>query len=225
MYNNCLVIGAGGTGSHLIPSLARLLSYHPNFDGIVMVCDGDDFEDRNRERQHFTHSGNKAEAMVGFCRLLGLQGVHATTKYLSERNAKRILDGNSIVVACVDNDQTRKICCDHFTDTDQDFFFITPGNSTGDEIKVSVPYWGHIDGKTVGCNPALVYPNIENPADNAPTGGDCINQAPSQPQLITANAIAATTTLALLQNLLDGTLQPKTSAVHACGRTFKTSYA
>ena len=46
------VIGSGGSGGHLIPALARLISYHSNTQETTLtVVDGDAYEEKNMTRQ------------------------------------------------------------------------------------------------------------------------------------------------------------------------------
>ena len=58
------VIGAGGIGGHLLEPLSRYLSYgEDNIE--ITVFDGDQFEERNKERQRFSACENKASHTVG----------------------------------------------------------------------------------------------------------------------------------------------------------------
>jgi hypothetical protein len=119
------------------------------------------------------------------------------------------------------------MCIEVLLESGRDFFFITPGNSSADDpaaaIKGQVLWFGREGEHSYGINPALVFPNIEHPQDAVPRAGSCANQAPSSPQLITANALAAANTLAVIQNLLDGALAPTHSSVFFNGRNFKST--
>jgi molybdopterin/thiamine biosynthesis adenylyltransferase len=54
-----IVIGAGGIGTWLTAGLVRLLEW--KFPGsALIIVDGDNYEQKNKERQEFTKIGNKA---------------------------------------------------------------------------------------------------------------------------------------------------------------------
>lgn len=226
------VIGVGGTGGFISSPLARLIAYHPATENSQIVfIDGDEFEEKNQTRQIVGPSQiglNKARAMVDFCSYQGLTNVDCVEDFVRQttfiphlRKAK-----SPMVVCSVDNDATRKdiIDCLNNECADKDFLFITPGNSDGTEtVKGQTLWFGRIDGNNVGLNPSLVYPNIETPQDAVPRKGSCALQAPSRPQLISANFMAAAITLAVIQNILDGESNPQHSGMFFNLRTLTTS--
>lgn len=226
------VIGVGGTGGHLAAPLARLISYHQNTkDTKIVFIDGDEFEEKNIIRQLVGEAQvgmNKARAMVDLCAYQGLLGnIDCKEEFISLSTMIPMLRraNSPMIVCCVDNDATRLAVIKSIQSTCQgDFFFISPGNSDGTEtVKGQTLYWGKIEGVSVGINPAEVYPNIESPQDSVPQKGSCALNAPSRPQLIAANFFAASITLAVIQNLLDGVLNPQTSSMFFNLRTLKTS--
>lgn len=226
------VIGVGGTGGHIAPPLTRLIQYHPNTTNTrVFFIDGDEFEEKNMTRQIVGDSQvglNKARAMVDTCAQQGLtNNIECVEDYVTAANFSPMLrrSNRPLVVCSVDNDSTRKDIIEAIQDNcNGDFFFITPGNSDGTEdVRGQTLYWGRVNGETVGLNPMDVYPNIENPQDAIPRKGSCANLAPSRPQLISANFFAAAITLSVIQNLLDGVLNFKTSSMFFNLRNLKTS--
>ena len=230
--SSTLVIGAGGTGGHLIPLLARLLTYHPAASGPITIYDGDAFEPHNAERQPCSIEAAglpKAEWMRQLCAQQGLE-VQAQASYVNSSTLRRFLrqaDGTPLIIASVDNDATRKMCLDILEEAGSDFFFVTPGNAGADDplqaIRGNVLWYGRVAGQTYGINPALVFPNIETPQDAIPRDGGCMLQQASSPQLVTANALAATLTLAVVQNILDDQLPQGGSSVFFNGRSFTLS--
>lgn len=229
-----LVIGAGGTGGHLTPPLARMLSYHPSAScQDILVADGDAFEAGNIARQHIGNDQlgrNKAKWMADLCHQMGLPSVTAVPEYLSASNLRPLIriSGFLLVVAAVDNDATRKLVIDELQLLRNDgFLFITPGNSGAEDpdlaIKGNVLWFGRQGDQPIGLNPALVFPNIEHPQDAVPRTGSCALAEPSSPQLIAANALAAAYTLTVVQNLLDGVMTPDSNAVFFNGRSFSTT--
>jgi len=226
------VIGSGGSGGHLIPALSRLLSYHPNTkNSVLTVVDGDAYEEKNMARQIVApnHIGlNKATAMRDFCQYQGLMNVESKEDFISTSTFIPMLRRaqSPMIVACVDNDASRLAFIKAIDSecSGKDFFFITPGNSDGiDDVKGQALWYGRVGGVTCGCNPALVYPNIESPQDSIPRVGSCALNAPSRPQLIAANFMSAAATLSVIQNLLDGQLMREQSAFFFNLRTLQTS--
>lgn len=232
-FSDFFLIGVGGTGGHLAAPLARLIAYHPNTQGANLTfIDGDAFDESNLNRQIVGEAQlnmNKARAMKDFCAYQGLnQNIDCKETYISLssfipliRNAER-----PVIICSVDNDATRKDIIDAINSTCQnkEFFFITPGNSDGvEEVRGQTLWWGRIDETNIGMNPALAYPNIETPQDTIPRTGSCALQAPSRPQLISANFFAASMTLMVIQNLLDGTLDTSQSGMFFNLRNMKTT--
>lgn len=232
-FSRTIVIGAGGTGGWLIPQLARLLHYHPDTAAWLTVADGDSFEDHNQTRQLCgpTQVGeNKAIAMTRTCAEQGLENVDGYTSYVGKHTISCMMRRQTpLLVLAVDNDATRLAAIEACREHQGDFFFVTPGNSSAEDpdaaIKGQVLWFGRLFGKNYGIDPALVFPNIEHPADGIPQEGSCATHAPSSPQLLSANALAASLTLAVIQNLLDGSLEPTTSSVFFNGRSFKTQFS
>jgi hypothetical protein len=230
-FTHTLVVGCGGTGGYLIPPLAKLLTYHPNAEGHITLCDGDTFEPHNAERQLMLGqalNANKAEHMASILELQDApQGpdlhIDVIPEFLAPDNLAGWLMGTEVplIIAAVDNDATRKMICQGLEEASSyidSFMFITPGNDAGDAehsaaIKGQVLWWGKAEGEAFGVNPAIVYPNIENPSDPPPTHGECSAHAPSQPQLIAANMLAAANTLAAIQMFLDRNFDPTTHAI------------
>lgn len=229
-----IVVGCGGTGGQLIPPLARLLAYHQNSESRVVLVDGDDYEPHNAARQLVgpTQIGaNKATAMAEFCYFQGLSDVEAKPVFADDGLISRlVMESNTpLIIAAVDNDATRRMILQVLAATRQNFMFVSPGNADDSDgtnpIRGNVSWWGRADDQTLGINPALVFPNIERPNDAVPRRGSCALMAPSAPQLITANALAATLTLAIVQNLLDRTLPADASTLYFNGRTFQFTFS
>ena len=227
------IIGAGGTGQFLIPGLMRVLKYHTSSEDNISVFDGDEFEDHNVERQVHT-SGSKADRLNDLLTQQLLDPV-CRDQFMSEsklrairaRDARADDPGVRLVIAAVDNDATRKMCIDVLLDCPGDFLFVTPGNSDAADpdgaIKGNVLWFGRIGDQMIGINPALLFPNIEIPADGIPRKGSCLEHAPSSPQLIPANALAAAYTLTIVQNFLDDRMPLQASHMFFNGRTLTTT--
>lgn len=224
--SSAILIGAGGTGQHLAAPLIRLLRYHQSGTDSVSVYDGDAFEAHNAERQ-IGVTGDKTDALD---KLLSLQGLKAKMHpaYMTKERLTQIIRRNQnysgalLVVAAVDNDATRKMCIETLMEADTDFLFISPGNSDATDpdasIKGNVLWFGRSYGQKIGINPMLLFPNIEKPDDFIPRRGGCMEHAPSTPQLISANALAAAYTLTVVQGLLDDQMPLEASHLFFNGR-------
>jgi len=223
--NSATIIGAGGTGQQLIPSLMRMLQYHPNGTTDIKVYDGDQFEEHNAARQ-IHKTGSKAYQMNALLDQQLLAPV-CEDRYMSKIILQRLRDADNdslrLVVAAVDNDATRKMCLDVLVENPGNYLFVTPGNSDASDeetdIRGNVLWCGRVDGTEIGINPAVLFPNIERPNDGIPRKGSCAEHAPSTPQLIAANALAAAYTLTVIQNFLDDRMPLQASHLFFNGRT------
>lgn len=219
-FDHTFVIGAGGTGSHLIPALARLLSYHERADASITVYDGDVFEEHNATRQLMGPEQvgvNKAEAMAAYCASQGLS-ITAKPQFASATTMSREFTRpiSPLIVLTVDNNATRKAALEVTDRLGGDFFLVTPGNADDSDgtapIRGQVYWCGRVGGEPLGFDPRKISPDIATPRETIPRAGSCALSAPSAPQLITANVMAASLTLAVVQNLLDLTLPCDASA-------------
>jgi hypothetical protein len=226
------IIGVGGTGGFLASPIARMVAYHPATENAkVVFIDGDEFEEHNQTRQIVGPSQvglNKARAMVDFCYFQGLDNVECKEEFVSMTSFIPMLTRakSPMIICSVDNDATRHDVLKAISEAceDKDFFFITPGNSDGvDNVKGQTLWFGRCEGERVGMDPFIAYPNISNPIDSIPEKGSCALNAPSRPQLISANFFAAAITLSVIQNFLDGVLNPNQSGMFFNGRTLTTS--
>lgn len=67
MPDRIVLVGLGGIGSQLVPSLVRYLAFRPEPRPVLVLVDGDAYEPDNRTRQVFPESAagtNKAEALA-----------------------------------------------------------------------------------------------------------------------------------------------------------------
>ena len=205
----------------------RMLWFHPQGTNDITVFDGDQFEDHNVQRQVHS-SGSKAKRLNELLCMQELSPVcvdqYMNRSLLSRLRREDLTAGSlRLVVAAVDNDATRKMCVDVLTELDGDFLFVTPGNSDASDpetdIRGNVLWYGRIGGKDIGINPSLLFPNIERPQDGIPRKGNCTDGAVSTPQLIAANALAASYTLTVIQNFLDDRMPYEASHLFFNGRT------
>lgn len=206
-FDYAFIIGAGGTGSHLIEPLAKLLNYHPDGTPNITLIDGDSFEENNNVRQLFNPEFigvNKAEATSRKFPWLNIQPVSSFVDgplFLDfVAAATEDLNANLLIIMSVDNHATRKAIIESLEDSDyQNYTLISPGNaySHGEVLVYQV-----LKDNAITANPLERYPNIANPQDRIP-GAGCEVEAVSTPQLITANAFAALGALLTVSAMLD----------------------
>lgn len=237
LIDHTVVIGAGGTGGYLVPQLARLLAYHPQSSDAVQLWDGDEFEERNRERQICGEAQvglNKATALASLCAAVGLSSVQPRENFITA-DGMRVATKDyqrPLVVLAVDNDATRQAtlrAMERRIQDGLDFFWISPGNCDNADgqgrIRADVTWWGMVQGTQLGIDPRELYQNIANPDDSIPREGSCALHAPSAPQLLSANALAATGALLVIQALLDLQLPAQASAMSIDGRSFSMVFS
>lgn len=232
MIDRTILIGAGGTGGFLAAPLARLLAYHPQAGGDFVIVDGDRFEPQNSARQMMATADigrPKCAVLAEQLASQGLDHVSFSDQFIGSGEDLQRLIGYAempLIVAAVDNNPTRRLLCEHLQGQ-QNFLFISPGNCDNEDgrgrIAGQVLWFGASGGEPFGVNPLEAFPDIANAEGDPPGSGSCQNQAPSHPQLLASNMLAATATLLVIANLLDQRLDPSHSCVHFDGRTLKTA--
>jgi hypothetical protein len=190
-------VGCGGVGLSLIEPLCRYVSYHPDLredDLEVSLIDGDEYEERNRERQNFDRIGNKSEVSCErYQKMFPNIYFRPHTDYLSEDNVILAIQEGDVVFCCVDNHATRKLISDRCEELDN-VLLISGGNEYDDG---NVQIHCRVDGEDLTLpiandyHPEIQEPEDENPADVEREGG-CDVEVVSEPQLVIANnAVAA----------------------------------
>ena len=192
------VIGTGGIGKHLIDPLSRYLAFSTESCEITLI-DGDEFEERNKERQCFSETGNKAEVTMSELRDHFPSSVHfrAKAEYVTDDNVITFIRENDIVFLCVDNHATRKLVSERCAELD-DVLLISGGNDYTDG---NVIYYLRRDGDDVTKSPIDLFPSIAQPEDKNPgemteeEREGCDLEAQSHPQLIMTNLAIASAML------------------------------
>lgn len=222
MIGHAVLVGVGGTGSHLVEPLARLLAHHesgPVKAGAraphLVLVDGDIFEPGNAARQLGAVPGvPKATALADRLAPV-LPGTVPVPQYVDGGSFRDLVLGGLpelrraplLVITAVDNMASRKAILEALHRANlPDLLYLSPGN---DLAHGNVLAWARVDGRDVlpyplGTHPdgTPLHPELLAPGDRMP--GGCAEAAPSTPQLIIANAWAATLTLTAVQAWLDG---------------------
>lgn len=188
-----IVVGAGGVGTWLCGGLARQLEFSAPGSALIIV-DGDNFEEKNKERQSFHGAGNKAEVLA---RELGPmfprtfivpqaawivasveQGAEASPDsdepIATRIAASDLLANGDVIYAVVDNDAARKVLIEAASVLD-DVDIFTAGND--DMYYGSVYHYRRRNGEDVTINPLVNHPEYENPSDRNPGDMSCQERA------------------------------------------------
>jgi hypothetical protein len=195
--NNYVMVGAGGTGTHLLaPLITYLNSHHADGDWMLHVMDGDIVEAKNLERQLFRPAdvtANKAEAAVEAC---ANTHVRAIPQYLSEENLPRMLQNGDTVLICADNFTVRKRIEDHCKALD-DVIVINGGN---EKYSGSIQLWVRAAGEDVTPRIGYLHPEIALRKGEDRAAMTCAQAAalPGGEQTIIANLQSATWMLTAL---------------------------
>jgi hypothetical protein len=211
-----VMLGAGGTGGHVAPHLYRML--HTLERPVkVIIADGDIVEQKNLVRQNFVISDlgrNKARALAErYASAFGMETLYVPDFIEdAEKLAKLVrpdiyqpspysykrLEGLSILIGAVDNNRSRQLCHQVFTEA-ENLIYIDSGNGefTG-QVVCGIRCKGRTYYKPVGD----AYPDILGDTDKFPTQLSCAEAAISAPQSIVANIMAATAIVSYLYNIL-----------------------
>lgn len=233
LFDHVILVGVGGTGSHLAGPLIQLLHYHPRGTQDITLIDGDLFEEKNLERQRFRANlvgTNKAQAIADE---YDWAQVRVIPRFVDKVLFSQILEDVTVnnraakvlIITAVDNHATRNAIISALDDENYtDFTLISPGNGYS---KGQTVVYAKKDGEGLVAHPFEKYERLAFPQDAIP-GHGCVMEAPDEPQLIVANFGAALATLWTVSGMLHGTgwfkevhFDAITQKVHPHGVPFK----
>lgn len=209
-----IVAGAGGVGSWLSEGLVRMLEYKAPGSMLVIV-DGDNYEEKNKERQNFDGAGNKAEVLAGsiqprFVETMVIPLPQWIVSEVKEQDpedleedgsvpagqiaASDLIADGDVVYAVVDNFKCRRIIVDACAKLDNVDVFLG-GND--DKLFCSTYHYRRRDGKDVTQNPVDRMPELANPPDRNPGEMSCAERAQLEGGTQTIAANFGVTTLLL----------------------------
>lgn len=218
-----VIVGAGGVGGWLASGLARMVEYKDP-GSLLLIVDGDHFEQKNLERQDFTILGNKAEVraaelqplfphtvIVGIGRWVVAEGETRHSAGDNDENDEEIavshiavsslIEEGDVVFAVVDNFAARKVIFDHAKSlADVDVF--TGGND--DQLYGSIYHYRRRNGMDITDHPELMHPEYENPPDRNPGLLSCQERAALEggTQFLATNMSVAAWLLGRVQHTL-----------------------
>jgi PRTRC genetic system ThiF family protein len=218
-----VVVGCGGTGSHLVPMLARLIVDSDRCEvRRLYLVDGDEVEEKNTVRQNFTKRDigkNKARVLAErYSSSFGVD-IFYVNEYLEDARAKSYLDNARIIIGCVDNNKTRRVLHSIFQRRGN-LFYIDSGNGEhfGQVVIGAYPSHSNLKEYIEGYGtritnfsslafhcPSVIdrYPQLLMvEADRFNSELSCAERAISAPQTIAANITAANIIFNMLHNIL-----------------------
>lgn len=172
------IIGAGGVGSWLAPSLCLLAGARN-----VVLVDGDTLEEKNLNRQLFTKKDigqNKAHALAR------LYGCAAIPEYYSM--GRFTVTDKDWLIMCVDNHPARNAA---LNEADARGCQVI---CAANETHSSEAYYYHRGWREGLLDPRVYYPEITTNHDGNPLAEaiGCTGEAQeANPQLVTSNSLAA----------------------------------
>ena len=185
-----VVLGAGGTGSWLVPSLSKMA------DNLILI-DGDIVEEKNVSRQNFFESDigkNKAE-VIG-----DRYGITYVTDFIKsveelEEILEYAINDDIVLVGCLDNNATRHLVHEIYKKRDN-LIWIDSGNAErhGQSYVAIKDNGEEIYKSPIELDEAF---SVVSGDERRPDQISCAEQSESAPQNITANVTAASTLLSL----------------------------
>lgn len=204
-----LVIGTGGTGGYVVPSLYRLVwSLDQPRPVEIILADGDNVEERNLVRQNFVEDDvgrNKAEVLA--YRYAGAFGIRAVyipgyieddDRLFSMFSDRDVPEAINIIIGAVDNNCSRQMCHRVFNRL-RNIIYINSGNG---EYTGQMVYGIRKKGRTRLRPVAEIYPEMLEENDLFKSQEGCGQTVVTSPQSMAANIMAATIILLFLNNIL-----------------------
>lgn len=194
-----ILVGAGGTGSHLYPALITHLENVHKDPFTLYVVDGDEFEIKNTDRQLFgldQLNKNKAEAVIE--RHPSLNAI-PIPHYLDDESIPNLITNGDIVLITVDNFPIRAAIERHALTLD-DITIINGGNElTSGSCQIFI----RRDGKNITPPISFDHPEILTPGKSrADMSCQEVAELPGGEQTLIANMQSATLILAALHQVI-----------------------
>lgn len=240
-----VVVGAGGVGGWLLSGLAHFCEYRAP-GSVLMVIDGDSFEEKNLERQDFQGFGNKALERVEELQprfpntvMLGVAGWvvsndQETSGTIDDGDGESgvvkirvadLLEDGDVVYAVVDNMSARRIIFDQARQLDN-IDVISAGND--DDLFASAYIYRRRDGQDITDHPIVMHTEeYLHPADRNPGEMSCSERATLEGghQLLVANVLASTLALTMTHRFVFGDEDPCCAAEMYVDLNLVSAYA
>jgi hypothetical protein len=214
-----IVVGAGGVGGWLVRGLAPMLEV-ADPGSLLMLLDGDTFEEKNRQRQDFGEYGYKANVRAGElqprypeCLVIGqAYWVVGHTEGWPEEDGGSVgvnllVEEGDVVFATVDNHAARKLIFERAMELDNVDVF-TGGND--DAYFGSLYHYQRRNGVDITDPPFDWHPEMVDPPDRNPAELSCEERAKIDggTQLLATNMAVASYLLAAFHNTILTNTEP-----------------
>lgn len=201
---NIIIIGVGGTGGDLAPSLARLIGQRDDVN--VTLVDGDDVELHNLERQPYIRSDvgmNKALCLTkkinntfGCCFSTFPNFIKDVNEILGLMEKSQI----NILVGAVDNYAARRLMEIAFYRVDNMVYIDSANEDSFGDVILGLKNQGKVLKKTRGAyRPLEVFNGTERIKERS-----CERKVLLNPQTLVANKMASNVILAMIHDLING---------------------
>lgn len=185
-----VVLGAGGTGSWLVPTLSKMTNN-------ILVIDGDIVEEKNVARQNFFKSDvnkNKAQ-VIGERYNISYINDFVSTKEQLQEIIGYFNSYDIVFVGCLDNNGTRHLIQEVFKELDNAIWLDSGNAERHGQTYVAI----RENKKDIYKTPIELdeaFQSVDGD-ERRPDQISCAEQSASAPQNITANMTAASTLLSL----------------------------
>lgn len=202
-HTRVVVIGLGGIGSQLLPSLLHYL-HSRKFDGPIILMDGDLYEEKNLNRQLVPESGlgmNKADALaIQFGQRLPTLTLESLPFYLEADLTETIVQEGDFVICGVDNHYTRRLIDERVRQM-KNVTYLSGGNDLTDGNMQIVR-----KRNGVALDPALtdVHPEIAKAIEKPDWTPGCDQMVNAAPQIIVTNLMVASAMLNGVWAIMEG---------------------
>lgn len=234
---NFLVVGCGGTGAYLVRDLARIISINnEKYDrkDFMTLVDGDDVELKNLARQNFVESDvgkMKSDVLAKrYSRAFGIR-IDSFPSYINKDNIQSVItirnaydndvpntnqyikDTATVIIGCVDNNNTRKLLedfyWDRYTNDRENLVLLDSGN---EELGGQVVFATRRILDPINRRKRAIKEKILPPVrlfemevgDKHPEDLSCAERAESAPQNIGTNIMAGNILFNYCNQLLAG---------------------
>lgn len=230
------VFGCGGIGSWFAEGIGRQLRFQAP-GSILQLVDGDNFEEKNAERQSFVTMGNKAHAkrndmqpylpnvfVVAHSAWIVSDEVAGSydnddedSNTVQKVTAQSLMQDGDFVFAVFDNFAARKLVFDAAQRYDNIDVF-TGGNGSpddGDGFFGTVYHYQRRNGVDTSAHPAEYHDEYLNPPDRNTGELSCSERAKVEggTQLVAVNMAVASVLLTKSSQIIFGTEQEKAEAM------------
>lgn len=207
MENYIVVVGCGGTGSHYIKELGRLL-YGMDADkkGKLILVDGDYVEEKNLVRQAFLPQDigrNKAQVMAEILRqAYGIEAEFYDEYIDTPSDLEQLVekDGMVVLIGCVDNHQCRQSMHRFYQSRKHCIYMDSANEYSVGEVVIG----SKIGGIEMYPDRCEYFPEILETQEPKRSEESCEVLNVSAPQHMLTNQLAAWILLVNTEKFLDG---------------------